>query len=119
MDFLDVCWHDGNIKSIDYKFPLNKKQKAKIEIIANVATDFDYSDRHDIKITFANTLDVTKSIDYEILANNVKAGAISSAHQHKTAIATKKYMKYEFYLFGGLISIIAKSSKITKLRSSK
>ena len=51
MDFLDVCWHDGNIKSIDYKFPLNKKQKAKIEIIANVATDFDYSDRHDIKIT--------------------------------------------------------------------
>ena len=119
MDFLDVCWHDGNIKSIDYKFPLDKTQKAKIVIIANVATDFDYSDRHDIKITFPNTLDITKSIDYEILADNVKAGAISSARQHQTKIAAKKYMKYEFYLFGGLISIISKHSKITKLRSSK
>lgn len=119
MDFLDVCWHDGNIKSIDYKFPLNKKQKARIDIIANVATDFDYSDRHDIKITFPNTLDIAKSIDYEILTNNVMSGSISSAHQHKKVIANKEFMKYEFYLFGGHISIISKSAKITKLESTK
>ena len=117
MNFNDICWHDGNIKSMNYQFPLSQKEKVKLECTANVSIDYNYTIYQDLKITLSDVIDITQTIDFIDLIDNVEVGSISSANadEKATLIDGRKYFKYKFYLHGGYISITAKKVEIIKV----
>ena len=115
-------WHDGNIVSLYYIFPLTKKDKTKIIIEAEIYPGEGWAaKRQKVRAEFHNVQYINKKIDFNEVVDNIGAGTIDRVTQKEIIRANRKFQEYRFRLFGNsrsrtnMIRIVSNKVKITQL----
>ncbi len=94
-------WHDGNIVSICYIFPIAKKDKTKIVIEAEIYPGTGWAaKRQKVRAEFHNVQNISKKIDFNDVIDNIGAGSIDRVLQKEIVFADRKFQQYTLRLFG-------------------
>ncbi len=115
-------WHDGNILTVSYFFPLTNKDKAKIIIEAEIYPGTDWAaKRQKVRAEFHNVQNIKKDLDYNGIIDNVGPGSIDRITEKEILLQSRKFKEYTFKLFGSnrrstnKIRIISNKVKIKAL----
>ena len=115
MRYDKTYWHDGNIKTINYRFPLSRREKASIEMVLELYKDHNAETPSDYRVIFPSVTEILKSIDFHAIVDNVGAGSVEWVDQKELTINGKKSYMYTVNLFGGRFVIYSGKIRINKI----
>lgn len=113
--FNKTCWHDGNIITFNYVFPLSKKDKTKIIITAELYKDDKAPQRRRVEVIFNDIQKINKKLDFIEIADNVCAGSLNFVEERELQYNKSRFYEYKVNIFGGKLSLISKKVKIKGL----
>lgn len=114
MKYENVYWHDGNIKSINNKFPVSGKERASIEISFELYKSHDSTDLQDYSVVFPSVKEIFQSVDFDAIVEHIGPGSVDWVDQKEVMINNKKVYKYTISLCGGRMIIFSGKARIKR-----